>query len=199
MKLEYYHLASPNDRDLKQWWDEKYAKLAYEEYEKTARFPAELAPEYEPYWFWQKVYPIIWKIREKIRYSKIFYSMWDGYKLHEKDWIFAETPHGYRIKKQIPTRTPLWLQRTLKFVSKHIARWWGVVHFLEAVYIGDRWGWCCPHCGFESGALEDYFFSPWYKITESGSTFTGDYTQHWFEGFFDCPRCLRRWDYGDSD
>lgn len=199
MKLEYYHMASSTDKDKNQWWNEEYARVAYEEYIKDARYPAELYPTYKPYWFWQKVYPVIWKIRETIWYSKIIHTMWDGYKIHELDWIKTTSPRGYSIRKQVPTRTPIFIQKTLQFIVKHFARCWGIGHFLEAIAIGDRWGWDCPNCGYSSGILEDYMFSPWYRFTTGGSRFTGEYTQHWFAGFFDCPRCLFRWDYEDSN
>lgn len=197
MKLEYYNQASPNDKDLKQWWDEEYERVALKEYENLARFPGDLVPEYTPYWFWQKVYPLIWKLRTTIWYSKVIHIMWYGYKIHKTDWVRKISPRGYSIRSEIPTRTPIRLQKIIRFVAKHIVRWYGIGHFLEAIAIGDRWGWDCPHCGLSQS--EDLFFNPWFRFTNGGSRFTGDYTQHWFEGFFDCPRCLRRWEYEDSD
>ena len=123
--------------------------------------------------------------------------MWDGYRIHEFDWVKTTSPRGYPMRKQIPTRTPIRVQKAIRYVAKHTARWWGIGHFLEAIAIGSVYGWHCPNCGFVLS--EDLFFNPWYKFTGGGSRFTGEYTQHWFEGFFDCPRCLHRWDYEDSD
>lgn len=190
----------PKKEGYAQAWDDAYQRIRdkeYDEYMHSARFPAELVPEYEPRWFWTKVYPIIYSIRQTIWYSKIVHTMWDGYKVHTLDWVWDVSPRGYRIKIQVPTRTPIRLQKLLRFVAKHSARCWGIGHFLEAIAIGNVWGWDCTHCGYKGS--EDLYYNPWFKFTAGGSRFTGEYTQHWFEGFFDCPRCLHRWEYEDSD
>lgn len=186
----------PRKVGYEQAWDDAYEKLAYETWKNSARYPEELAPEWEPEWFWQRVYPLIYQLRLKVWFSKPVQAMWHGYRLHETDRVrIKESP--YYTTKEVPARIPMWLQKKLQWLAKNSARCWVIGHLLEAMAIGDQWGWDCPHCGFRQS--EDLFFNPWYRFTHGGSRFTGEYTQHWFEGFFDCPRCLKRWDYEDSD
>jgi len=69
-------------------------------------------------------------------------------------------------------------------------KWW--VRWLKCDYWRHE---NCPRCGAYAGDLE----SDWYYFTDSGTSFNGDYTCHWFEGVWTCWRCLYQWDYGDSD
>ena len=65
------------------------------------------------------------------------------------------------------------------------------------------WTFMCPHCSYDCDwVLDD--MSTWnrggfYRTTNGGTYFTGEYTCHWFEGIVTCPRCMKEWGYGDSD
>lgn len=83
------------------------------------------------------------------------------------------------------------------------ARWEWLEEFTRDWLLGwnkwetPEWNYCLE-CGFryDFTAVSE---SDWFHFERGGKQFTGEYTQHWFEGLWTCPRCLRQWEYGDSD
>lgn len=81
-----------------------------------------------------------------------------------------------------------------------------VLFWCLSFVVSDKWfdRWYTPEweeclfCGFRYNFIE-CFDSDWYRFKGGGSYFNGDVTIHYFEGEWTCPRCLRQWEYGDSD
>ena len=120
-------------------------------------------------WWWRSVGHWFWAVRLSL-YEKI-----------EQHW---------RLDRD-PKKAPFWIYR-----------------LLEPIYFDDFNPWYsvewnhCPYCGFKSEIRDGWiecFDSDWYHFTGGGSYFNGDHTVHYFEGEWTCPRCLRNWEYGDSD
>ena len=144
-------------------------------WENYCRLPGDLVPEYRVWW-WRTVGHWWHRARLTLWWSKPIQSIIHG-------WWYS--------KRQ----------------KRHITQPWGFLqsHLAQSLYDWLGWGkWVtlewnyCPECGFKYDftATMD---SDWFRFTEGGKSFNGDYTEIWFRGEWTCPRCLRQWEYGDSN
>lgn len=184
---------SPEMKSYKKLWDSVYqcARRDKEIYwwENYARFPETLCPEYRV-WYWRTFGHWWWKARMALWWSvPVQAIITGGHAVKEKYEVSWDTSWRTRyVKKGFWN----WFGKTLhERWSDLLYDWVGVGrwHTLHWEY--------CPECGFRYDFIST-FDSDWYKCTEAGSYSTMDGTVHWFEGFWNCPRCLRRWCYGDS-
>lgn len=190
MKLEWVEV--PRKVGYEQAWDDAYAKMHYEEYKRWHRFPEVLAPESDHVWFWRHVYSKFYAFRRAVWYSRIIQHLYRGYTPDE--WTYRFVGKERRWRSKVKSRVPMRIQRLFRWFcggrQAPIRKWW--VSWLKT---DDEYD-ICPNCGQYQG---DFNWNDWYHCTSSGTAFTGDYTQHWFDGIWTCRRCLFQWEYGDSD
>lgn len=183
-------------RDMNAVWDSTYAKTRQLEeaywWENYARLPGDLAPEYRV-WYWRTIGHWWWRTRVELWFSAPVASIVQGY---------------WAVRVKAPTK---WNPQGWHYEKRGFWNWWGKNLHKYAEHLRDWIGWpsypswCwtyCPHCGFTRYAdcWIDVFDSDWFTFTDGGTRYIpGEPTQHWFEGVWTCPRCLRQWEYGDSD
>lgn len=138
--------------------------------ERWRHFDPKTSCESEHPWFWQ-----------------MFGVLVVRWKLYEERMIQTSGLPVRRAKKRWSALVHKW-------------SWWFACEFSMMATPHDYfWPFMCPHCSYDCNYVLENFDSPWYVVTDSGTSFNGDYTCHWFEGIVTCPRCLQTWDYGDSD
>lgn len=126
--------------------------------------------------FWRAVGPLIvrWK-----RYEES----------HQPHTVIKSVDGKARFATE--TLTSLWWRQTTSRFSKMVTQY---DYF---------WEFMCPRCSYDCDwvleSMEDWGPGYWYQVDNSGSYFNGDCTIHWFEGIVTCPRCLTKWNYGDSN
>ena len=195
----YYDLDTPPQwrptmKDYKKLWDRHYewlkTKHDVEWYENYARLPGDLAPNYNVR-YWRTIGHWWFRARYNLWFSAPIQSIVTG------QW-------AVKVWKPNPWRKG---QLTYTYKRKGFWNWFGAKFHKYEDLLRDWIGWSkwdsidwyyCPHCGFKHDFIS-VFESDWFRFTGGGTRFTGEYTQHWFEGIWTCPRCLRQWPYEDSD
>lgn len=76
-----------------------------------------------------------------------------------------------------------------------------IIHRIGTVACYSFYGGTCYHCGSvdgEKSGLSEDETGRFFKLTDSGTSYTPDGTDHWFRGITTCPRCGYQGEYGDS-
>lgn len=163
--------AWQTERTYVDLWNFLYREAQQKEwdewYHKSARFPGDLAPEYNVRW--QRLLGLVW-FRPR-------YRLWY--------WTFRQ------------------VHRRARKAGKNYHRWIWLEEFVRDWLLGwpkwqtPEWNYCL-FCGYQYD-FTSVMDSDWFHFDRGGTAFNGEYTEHWFQGTWTCPRCLNQWEYEDSN
>lgn len=125
--------------------------------------------DYYPYkYHWPNIH---WWIAYKTIGKFFLWLNWNGWR------PFCDWTGGYR--------------RTYPMIAR-------IIHKIGKTCCWNFYGYECYHCAADEGDPSELVDADSFVLTDSGTSYTPEGTDHWFKGITTCPKCGYKAEFGDS-